>query len=113
MRFNLDNYAHNSKYCMHCNTEEKANIFLSKLHSSNRRWIDGSPYINNIGEARSYFSDYRENTVYYFNEGTYCDIEHANRIESIILEFDDFDWEEFQIVDEFDYNLIPAFDEIL
>lgn len=69
--------------CMRCDTENKARIFLTYLDSLGLKWRTGESYINEL-----YWTDYKEKTVYYFNDGSYGSGVFAEQI----LEFDDFDW---------------------
>ncbi len=99
-KFKLENYP--GKYVMHCNTEEKADIFCKFLHENGRKWMDGSSYLD-----YNYFEECSERTVYYFNEGLYGDIIFAKSECYNILEFDDFDWN----MDELKVNLENLTDE--
>lgn len=80
---------------MHCPTEEQAVAFLSYLHDIGRYWCDGESYKN-----CTKYEVYRENTVYYFNEGRFGSSKYSDRV--VILEFEDFDWSEDNIEDSDD-----------
>lgn len=83
MKFNINDYK--GKYVMHCKTEEEAKNFCAYLDSVGRTWCSGGHYTDGNNYDR-----YRESTVYYFNEGTFCDIDHAKAGHNIILEWEDF-----------------------
>lgn len=81
MKFDVNKYK--GKYVMHCKTEEEAKDFCNYLHSVGRKWRTD----------RSYHIIYNyvdENTVYYFNEGTYSDVVCAKAEGYTILEWEDF-----------------------
>ena len=80
--FDIKKYPGNST-CMHCNTKDKARVFLYYLDSLGLKWCTGVSYLKEL-----HWGDYRERTTYYFNDGSYGNGEFAERI----LEFDDFDW---------------------
>lgn len=86
-KFRLEDYLGN--YVMHCETWEKAKIFCGFLDNLGRRLNSGDLYTN-----KTYWTYYSENIVYYFNDGLYGDKERAEEENYIVLEFDDFDWEE-------------------
>lgn len=73
---------------MHCNTEEKANVFCKYLNSVGRKWNSDCSYL----EANEW-AYYKEDTCYNFNYGTFCDY-NSYCIDYTILEFDNFDWSE-------------------
>lgn len=83
MEFNLNDYRGN--YVMHCKTEEEAESFCRFLHQNGRRWCNGDSYL----EFNSW-DNYERETVYCFNEGTYCSIEYARDLNYGILEWSDF-----------------------
>ena len=83
MKFNINDYK--GKYVMHCKTEGEAKNFCAYLDSVGRTWCSGGHYTDGNNYDR-----YRENTVYYFNEGTYCDISDARERNYTILEWEDF-----------------------
>lgn len=84
--FPIEEYTNlEDRVCMHCKTEEEANIFLGFLHSLGKTWCDGTSYLD-----RNNFDDYRRNTCYYFNDGTYCSTEWAVTENTKILEFSDW-----------------------
>ena len=83
MKFNINDYK--GKYVMHCKTEGEAKNFCAYLDSVGRTWCSGNHYTDSNNYDR-----YSENTVYYFNEGTYCDISDARERNYTILEWEDF-----------------------
>ena len=91
MRFNIDDYKNRSKssVCMNCRTEDEAEIFLGYLHSCGKRWSGGGSYLD-----KKYYSGYREETCYFFLDGTYGSLPWAQGEECEILYFSDFDWDD-------------------
>ena len=83
MKFNINDYK--GKYVMHCKTKGEAKNFCAYLDSVGRTWCSGGHYTDGNNYDR-----YSENTVYYFNEGTYCDISDARERNYTILEWEDF-----------------------
>lgn len=92
MKFNINDYK--GKYVMHCKTEKEAKDFCNYLHSIGRKWTGGGCYFNN-----ALWDVYYSNTVYYFNDNTYCDIKDAMRHNYTILEWSDFMNKEFTKAD--------------
>ena len=92
MKFDFDKYK--GHYVMHCKTVEEANDFCRVMHENGRRWNSDESY---VGHTNWY--DYKEDTVYYFNAGTYGTIKHVNRISYRYLDpFTDFtilEWSDF------------------
>lgn len=78
--------------CMHCQTEQEANIFLEFLHGIGRTWCDGSSYI-----SHSNFDEYTSDTCYYFNKGTFGDRYDAVDADDLILSFSDYWFEKIEI----------------
>ena len=91
MRF--DFYDYDETYAMHCDTKEKARVFLSHLHSLGKRWSSGRSYDNQ-------FLWKGEDSCYRFVAGTFDRRGYYTSYEAAadfgftieILEFDDFDW---------------------
>lgn len=88
MKFNINDYEGN--YVMHCKTEEEAKDFCAYLDSVGRKWCNGESYLD-VNE----WGWYRENTIYDFNEGSYCSVDLAKIYNEIILEWSDFMSKEF------------------
>lgn len=97
-KFDIKDYP--GKYVMHCNTEEAAKTFCNYLHSLGKNWCSGESYLN-----KTEYGDYKDSTVYYFNNGRYGQYSYVNYYDFddgyTILEFEDFDWEESTMKKEF------------
>lgn len=94
MKFNLNDYKGN--YAMHCKTEEEAESFCRFLDQNGRKWRTGDSYL----ECDRWYN-YERDTVYFFNDGLFCDVAFAKRKEGCtILEWSDF-VEDSEIVSEF------------
>ncbi len=86
MDFNIEDYNNPfTEFVMHCSTEEEALIFLEYLHKQGRSWSGGESYLSFTA-----FNNYREDTCYYFNHGTYGSLSYAKDEGCVILEFRDF-----------------------
>lgn len=83
MKFNLNDYK--GDYAMHCKTKEEAESFCRFLYQNGREWCNGDSYLE--GDS---WDNYERETVYCFNEGTYCSIEYARRMNYGVLEWSDF-----------------------
>lgn len=83
--FNIFDYQ--GEYAMHCNTEEKAEIFCKYLYSFGMKWRSGASYKNTNWDT------VKEETAYIFNEGSYC---RASFYKGVVLEFDDFYFEKYE-----------------
>lgn len=81
--FDIDKYQGN--YAMHCATEEEAKDFCKYLHSIGRRWSCGSRY-----NVVTNFTEYKQNTVYFFNSNMYGSLNNAKFFNFKILEWSDF-----------------------
>ena len=93
MKFNAADYA-GKKVAMHCKTQEEAEDFCKILDKHGLAWSSGDRYIR-----ETYWSIYKENMVYYFNEGQYSDIRLAIYDKYTILEWEDFMNKEFTKAD--------------
>lgn len=82
MKFNIDNYK--GTYAMHCKTYDEAVNFCDYLHSTGRSWITGRSYYEYTN-----WEKYKTKTIYYFNEGSYCEIDLVNQGYTV-LEWGDF-----------------------
>ena len=84
INFDIDKY--NGSFAMHCKTEEEAELFCEFLTNRriNRYWQNGSIYYRNTN-----YNTFKENTIYYFNEGVYGDINKVKE-EYKVLKWDDF-----------------------
>lgn len=92
MKFNIDDYKGN--YVMHCKTEEEAKDFCNYLHSVGKRWNNCTSYLDTTD-----WSNYKSDTVYYFNQDLYWNIDSAKRDDYTILEWSDFMNKEFTKAD--------------
>ena len=92
MKFDINNYK--GKYAMHCKTEEEARDFCNYLHSIGRKWNGNYNYLNH-----TYWSTWRENTVYYFNDDMYGEYQYALKDNYTVLEWEDFMNKEFTKAD--------------
>lgn len=79
--FDITKYYGN--FVMHCKTEEEAKEFCKFLHKCGRKWYSGDSY-----DKITNFNEYKSNTIYFFNEGLYGELEY--NADYTILEFDDF-----------------------
>lgn len=84
MKFNLSNYK-NGKYCMHCETIEEAEDFCRVLNKNGKVWSSGDRYTKYTN-----WDVYQSQTVYYFNKGTFGDIDHVRKNQVTILKWHDF-----------------------
>lgn len=84
MKFNIEDYK--GRYAMHCKTIEEAEDFCNYLYSANKYWRNEESYIN-----YTYWEDYKEDTCYAFNFGTYRSYKYfQNQNNYIILEWSKF-----------------------
>ena len=97
MVFHPDDYS--AMTAMHCNTEEKAKRFLRLMHSHGKKWVSDDSYLNT-----SFYNVFKEDTVYYFNRGTYGSRRTAVENGRKILSFDDFDGREEQVQPEISFE---------
>lgn len=84
-KFRLEDYKGN--IVMHCDTEEKAKMFLKFLDRNGKCWDSGVSYLDQIN-----WKMYKKDTCYLFNEGLFGELEDFKEENYKILEFDDFDW---------------------
>ena len=71
--------------CMHCKTEEEAEDFCKVMDKAGLRWSNGESYLE-----MSCFDDYKEQTCYCFNRGTYNSTVYAENKGYTILEWSDY-----------------------
>lgn len=71
--------------CMHCATKEEAEDFCKVMDAAGLRWSSGPSYLKS-----SCFDFYKEQTCYYFNEGTYDSTVRAKDKGYTILEWSDY-----------------------
>lgn len=92
MIFDINKYK--GKYVMHCKTSEEAQDFCNYLHNIGRCWTIRDSYVK-----KTNYEVYQENTVYYFNKGTFGNAYAAELHEYKILEWSDFMNKEFTKAD--------------
>ncbi len=80
---------HTGDYVMHCPEKWMAEKFCAFLDKAGRKWLSGRRYTN-----ESNWWEHRENSCYKFNMGQCGSIDYYKNCEYIVLEFDDFDWNE-------------------
>ena len=90
MKFDIIRYG--AKHVMNCKTEEEAAIFLNYLNKIGRRWRDGSKY-----SSQNLHFDYGESTCYSFNSGTYTERYHYEKMGYVVLNFEDFEWDGYNL----------------
>jgi len=83
MYFDINKYPGN--YVMHCKTEEEAESFCRYLNENGRKWGDGHSYID-----RTHYSEYKSETAYNFNNGTFCNCDFYIYYNYTILEWSDY-----------------------
>lgn len=71
--------------CMHCKTEEEAEDFCCEMDKAGLIWADGDSYLE-----MSCFDNYKEQTCYCFNRGTYNSTVYAKNKGYQILEWSDY-----------------------
>ena len=98
-KFCIDDYRSNG-YAMHCDTNDKADVFLRYLDSCGRRWIRGGSYL-----IEDHWETYEEDTCYVFNTGQFGSCSNLQNTiffypdQWTILEFDDFIWDKHRSLD--------------
>ena len=91
--FTIENY-NNGKYVIHCDTEEKAKIFCEYLDDNWEKWQNWESGIDYMDEYNWKFC--KENTCYNFYRGEFDAIEYYENEGYAILEFDDYDWSDWE-----------------
>ncbi len=71
--------------CMHCKSREEAEDFCRDMHKAGLTWVNGDSYLET-----SCFDDYKEQTCYRFNKGTYNSTVYAENKGYRILEWADY-----------------------
>lgn len=111
MRFNLDDYGPN--HVMHCKTEEEATFFCNYLHDQGLKWSSGNSYKGRT--LWGWSGNSPDDRGYRFKCGTSDRMEYYENVgieKFIILEFDDFEWNDDHSVDTTTPSLID-FNEIV
>lgn len=87
MIFKLENYEdkEDTRYCMHCETEEEAKDFCKFLHSQGRKWGSGESYLN-----ETHWVYYEGATCYDFNRNSFGGLPLYKSLGFTILEWGDF-----------------------
>ena len=93
-KFNIKNYP--GKYVMCCKTHEESQIFSRYLNSIGKTWLSGGSYLQ-----LDYYSRCDQCISYNFNNGTYDHLDYYKNEKYTILEFEDFDWSDFEMKKEF------------
>ena len=94
-KFVVNEYRFN-KFVMHCKTLEESKTFCKYLDSVGRKWESGERYTEN-----SRYYSYSGRTCYNFNEGKIGHTGYYERSNYTVLEFEDFDWSDFEMKKEF------------
>ena len=82
-----------TNYAMHCDTKEKANTFYNYLDSIDLRWCSGKSYLDKNDDE---WNIYGEDTCYDFYHGAYSPKNFYLDEKYTILEFDDYDWSDWE-----------------
>lgn len=67
---------------VHCKTIQEAKQWCQFMHNNGLTWYDGTNYLKN-----NEWDYYKENTCYFFNERSVCDIRYVVTIGYTIIEF--------------------------
>lgn len=106
MKFNIecypDDHINGFNHVMSCKTQEESNTFCKYLASKGLCWKNGKPYLDENGEDYGVWNIYKENTVYVFNWGCIGNLERMSKMTTIVLNFSDFDWSDFENNKEFE-----------
>ena len=84
-RFNIVDYG--TRTVMHCDTEQKAEVFTRYLDQQGMRWCSGQSY-----RSLTMWQECGVCMCYCFQLGTYSSRSFYRKEGYVILEFDDFDW---------------------
>lgn len=88
--FDINDYK--GDYCMHCDTNRKADVFIKYLNSVE----DNLWRVNRCHPNCTFWWVNGEKTCYNFNIGTYGSICYFKLKNYKTLEFDDFDWGKYE-----------------
>ena len=88
-KFNIKDYP--GKYTMHCNNKESVDIFCKYLDSVGEKWFSGDKYTEWSTDNIEYMN---------FNRGTFSP-RFCLDAKYTVLEFEDFDWSDFEMKKEF------------
>ena len=86
-KFDWASFKNNENICVHCQTLEEAKEFCILMHNHGMKWRGGKSYAKDTK-----WNNYIKRTCYY-GDGTFCDIDYANKYNHTILKFSllDFD----------------------
>ena len=84
--FNINEYA-DSKFAMHCRTENEASIFCAYLNSLGKTWRGGGSYIDN-----NRYSMHGNQTAYAFNQGLFGSVRGCEESGYTVLNFCDYNF---------------------
>lgn len=84
IKFDLERYE-GELVVMHCPEEWQAELFCKFLHNAGRMWKDGDAYL-----STTMWNDYKESTIYYFNEGLYGSISDVTALDYTKLNISDY-----------------------
>ena len=84
MKFDFDKWQ-DEKVAIHCKAEEEANDLCKELNENGFNWIDGTSYLDD-----NCFSIFSSDTLYYFNEGTFGEVEEGLNDGHLIFEWSDY-----------------------
>lgn len=99
--FNIEDYA-SEKVVMHCDTEEKAKVFCNYLDKLRKYWQSGDRY-----SKYTFWEHYTTNTCYNFVRGTHSDLSNFQMKGYMILEFDDFIFDD-EICNSETHNIVQV-----
>lgn len=101
-KFDFRNYF--GFYVMQCENEEQDKKFRQAMNKFGLKWLDDESYL-----SRTKWEENKENTVYYFNEGTFGGQQKAIDKGYEILKFSDFSWTKYIDMPEDIKNFIGRF----
>ena len=84
MKFNFNDYK--GKFAMHCKTAKEAKEFCRYMHSHGRMWNSFDSY----ADKTNWNEYFKEQTVYYFNDGRCGTVEFAKECGYTVLEWEDY-----------------------
>lgn len=89
MRFDPERYT--ASHIMICDTREQSDRFREFMHKNGFKWAAGQSY-----EQLDYFDQCLSGIGYAFIEGTYESKHYFTSTSYHILNFEDFDWEDYE-----------------
>jgi len=88
------------KVVVNCPTEQEDLEFRKLMHSEGLKWWTGRSYLQITN-----WSNYKENTCYYFNDGEFSDIDFYKQKGYTILPASDFLEEDFVYGQEYEFSM--------